>query len=125
MSRDNKTLPDQSSDQVNDQGNKQTNIQSSKRSFVGRWSQRKLQRQSEQNKATESVQQTESKDDESTPALTVQKERSNESIQSNEAGDKKNANHTLAAGSTVLDTCLLYTSPSPRDGLLSRMPSSA
>ena len=26
---------------------------------------------------------------------------------------------------TLLDTCLLYTSPSPRDGLLSRMPSSA
>ena len=26
---------------------------------------------------------------------------------------------------TVLSTCLLYTSPSPRDGLLSRMPSSA
>ena len=25
----------------------------------------------------------------------------------------------------VRDTCLLYTSPSPRDGLLSRMPSSA
>ena len=25
----------------------------------------------------------------------------------------------------VLMTCLLYTSPSPRDGLLSRMPSSA
>ena len=25
----------------------------------------------------------------------------------------------------VADTCLLYTSPSPRDGLLSRMPSSA
>ena len=25
----------------------------------------------------------------------------------------------------VLDICLLYTSPSPRDGLLSRMPSSA
>ena len=24
-----------------------------------------------------------------------------------------------------LETCLLYTSPSPRDGLLSRMPSSA
>ena len=24
-----------------------------------------------------------------------------------------------------VDTCLLYTSPSPRDGLLSRMPSSA
>ena len=26
---------------------------------------------------------------------------------------------------TKLDACLLYTSPSPRDGLLSRMPSSA
>ena len=26
---------------------------------------------------------------------------------------------------TVPETCLLYTSPSPRDGLLSRMPSSA
>ena len=25
----------------------------------------------------------------------------------------------------MLDNCLLYTSPSPRDGLLSRMPSSA
>src|SRR5680860_1361104 len=28
-------------------------------------------------------------------------------------------------GEAVLDLCLLYTSPSPRDGLLSRMPSSA
>ena len=27
--------------------------------------------------------------------------------------------------SEVLTSCLLYTSPSPRDGLLSRMPSSA
>ena len=26
---------------------------------------------------------------------------------------------------TMFDSCLLYTSPSPRDGLLSRMPSSA
>ena len=26
---------------------------------------------------------------------------------------------------TSLEICLLYTSPSPRDGLLSRMPSSA
>ena len=25
----------------------------------------------------------------------------------------------------IFDSCLLYTSPSPRDGLLSRMPSSA
>ena len=28
-------------------------------------------------------------------------------------------------GCTLLAICLLYTSPSPRDGLLSRMPSSA
>ena len=28
-------------------------------------------------------------------------------------------------GSGVINFCLLYTSPSPRDGLLSRMPSSA
>ena len=35
----------------------------------------------------------------------------------------------LAAGfdknAEAVDSCLLYTSPSPRDGLLSRMPSSA
>ena len=31
----------------------------------------------------------------------------------------------LPAGTTVATACLLYTSPSPRDGLLSRMPSSA
>ena len=32
--------------------------------------------------------------------------------------------HTITTAS-LLATCLLYTSPSPRDGLLSRMPSSA
>ena len=31
----------------------------------------------------------------------------------------------LVEGRTQLKRCLLYTSPSPRDGLLSRMPSSA
>ena len=31
----------------------------------------------------------------------------------------------LAIRKPDLDSCLLYTSPSPRDGLLSRMPSSA
>ena len=44
-----------------------------------------------------------------------------------------NINITVTGGSGVYDflwsngavTCLLYTSPSPRDGLLSRMPSSA
>ena len=33
--------------------------------------------------------------------------------------------HVLAIKQTLYRTCLLYTSPSPRDGLLSRMPSSA
>ena len=33
--------------------------------------------------------------------------------------------YNLAAQSHVAVSCLLYTSPSPRDGLLSRMPSSA
>ena len=32
---------------------------------------------------------------------------------------------TLQEISNLLEDCLLYTSPSPRDGLLSRMPSSA
>ena len=34
-------------------------------------------------------------------------------------------NYTGAAAAQTHPTCLLYTSPSPRDGLLSRMPSSA
>ena len=38
----------------------------------------------------------------------------------NNAGSQNSAN-----GIENLYTCLLYTSPSPRDGLLSRMPSSA
>ena len=34
-------------------------------------------------------------------------------------------NLTSPSIATLIDICLLYTSPSPRDGLLSRMPSSA
>ena len=44
----------------------------------------------------------------------------------------RNVNFVTSAGSSrisllprTLEYCLLYTSPSPRDGLLSRMPSSA
>ena len=33
--------------------------------------------------------------------------------------------HTASQMTEAADPCLLYTSPSPRDGLLSRMPSSA
>ena len=35
------------------------------------------------------------------------------------------ADEAKAAGADLVGACLLYTSPSPRDGLLSRMPSSA
>ena len=35
------------------------------------------------------------------------------------------AGRARAYGVVLNTTCLLYTSPSPRDGLLSRMPSSA
>ena len=43
-----------------------------------------------------------------------------EIIAINDLGDTNTNAHL-----TQYDTCLLYTSPSPRDGLLSRMPSSA
>ena len=39
--------------------------------------------------------------------------------------DKKMRKLNLMFRSKDTSTCLLYTSPSPRDGLLSRMPSSA
>ena len=38
---------------------------------------------------------------------------------------EKEAEVIANAGRPGVVTCLLYTSPSPRDGLLSRMPSSA
>ena len=42
-----------------------------------------------------------------------------------EAGTAKIARTPSARTGAKIETCLLYTSPSPRDGLLSRMPSSA
>ena len=33
--------------------------------------------------------------------------------------------YLISLGAVIFGDCLLYTSPSPRDGLLSRMPSSA
>ena len=48
-----------------------------------------------------------------------------------EAGDElikatiRVANGRLTCAEALGHSCLLYTSPSPRDGLLSRMPSSA
>ena len=41
------------------------------------------------------------------------------------AGPREALHDEIKALVVRLDACLLYTSPSPRDGLLSRMPSSA
>ena len=38
---------------------------------------------------------------------------------------RKQISRTMSGGEQQMVACLLYTSPSPRDGLLSRMPSSA
>ena len=42
-----------------------------------------------------------------------------------QAGFTFYSNRTSRKGRELAGNCLLYTSPSPRDGLLSRMPSSA
>ena len=39
--------------------------------------------------------------------------------------DRPDDGNVQVCGNPMSETCLLYTSPSPRDGLLSRMPSSA
>ena len=38
---------------------------------------------------------------------------------------KMEEEHIICGYHTLIDCCLLYTSPSPRDGATSRMPSSA
>ena len=47
------------------------------------------------------------------------------SVQKGQALAKSLGNSVEFFEADVSDDCLLYTSPSPRDGLLSRMPSSA
>ena len=39
--------------------------------------------------------------------------------------ERETLQFTIGKGQVLHGVCLLYTSPSPRDGLLSRMPSSA
>ena len=51
--------------------------------------------------------------------------RGSKYVQSNLCDTYSRCVYDLKNGKKVLFSCLLYTSPSPRDGLLSRMPSSA
>ena len=53
----------------------------------------------------------------------MNKDRDDRLLQANEYRNAMNAQVSRSEGANV--GCLLYTSPSPRDGLLSRMPSSA
>ena len=46
-------------------------------------------------------------------------------VEANDMTDGVHARLMITRGDKKTPTCLLYTSPSPRDGLLSRMPSSA
>ena len=60
-------------------------------------------------------------------ALDIEYQRADEAgdaSKKTEVATKKQALRDVTNNST-LNACLLYTSPSPRDGLLSRMPSSA
>ena len=68
--------------------------------------------------------------------LTVSTSLAGDDVPSNDASELQIVNSTCAPSMNcsvgdgltlfqLLDICLLYTSPSPRDGLLSRMPSSA
>ena len=49
----------------------------------------------------------------------------NHGAQASFVGNVRDDDSDDLIGSPTANTCLLYTSPSPRDGLLSRMPSSA
>ena len=61
-------------------------------------------------------------------ALNVSKEVLNSFFEVNKGIERTTTNFNSKNGDTYsafTNACLLYTSPSPRDGLLSRMPSSA
>ena len=65
--------------------------------------------------------QTATPDVETSPSEDVTSEETNVSLDDVTASEEQIADENIEDP----DTCLLYTSPSPRDGLLSRMPSSA
>ena len=66
------------------------------------------------------------KEDWSSAYQNVEKELTKEPLKISKGNNIKNLNGTLLRnGPGILESCLLYTSPSPRDRTRSRMPSSA
>ena len=59
------------------------------------------------------------------PKLSPNPGRTARFYRKNKKSREKHRRDNAAINSTPAKNCLLYTSPSPRDGLLSRMPSSA
>ena len=57
--------------------------------------------------------------------LLAENEQLEARAKASEKGKMKDTMERAKLESELHDICLLYTSPSPRDGLLSRMPSSA
>ena len=58
-------------------------------------------------------------------ATVIPRPQTNEEDEDDFKYSRENLYHIIERGQDALSGCLLYTSPSPRDGLLSRMPSSA
>ena len=58
-------------------------------------------------------------------SVTIEVNNANGSLQILGAQDPYAKGNQQPVGTSLKNDCLLYTSPSPRDGLLSRMPSSA
>ena len=66
------------------------------------------------------------KEDWSSAYQNVEKELTKELLKISKGNNIENLNGTLLRnGPGILESCLLYTSPSPRDSRKSRMPSSA
>ena len=74
---------------------------------------------------TSSSSHTDSDADDSASLSITQIKKDGGSDSAVSSGSSYNSNGTSVTGTYGTLTCLLYTSPSPRDGLLSRMPSSA
>ena len=86
----------------------------------------KSEEQSEKEaKAEEKSPSEETKNDSEKDKGDKQEQAPQEKTEDNKQSQENNSSSEPSTESKGVNTCLLYTSPSPRDGLLSRMPSSA